>query len=219
MCRLLAVTSVAPFAIADYVRPFAAIAKGSREYQGHGWGCAWQEAGAWRTHHSISPIWDDVAAGAEAGLPRTRVLVAHARSAFRDEGITVENNMPFVIPPLAFAFNGELQGVRIAAQGRIGAEKLFRFLVRVGAAEGVEALRRAVGLVEQRTRHVRAMNFVLGGEGRFLVSSSFSQDPEYFTLYTRRTSDTAAVCSGPLLDEPGWMPLANRTTEEIPWFS
>ena len=46
---------------------------------------------------------------------------------FRNEGIAVENNMPFLSGRHGFVFNGELRGVRIAATGRIGAEKLFRF--------------------------------------------------------------------------------------------
>ena len=30
---------------------FAAIARDSREYQGHGWGCAWLGDGEWRTRY------------------------------------------------------------------------------------------------------------------------------------------------------------------------
>ncbi|RPJ85234.1 MAG: hypothetical protein EHM13_01710, partial [Acidobacteria bacterium] len=116
MCRLLALTAAAPFAIPDHLRLFADVARTSREYQGHGWGCAWYEADAWHTYHSILPIWeDDLSVFGEA-----RILMAHARSAFRDEGIAVENNMPFLASPLAFIFNGELRGVRIAEKGRTG---------------------------------------------------------------------------------------------------
>lgn len=215
MCRILAVTAAAPFAPSDYLRPFAEVARTSREYQGHGWGCAWRENGEWRTYHSISPVWeDDVGRFATA-----TVLMAHARSAFRDEGIAVENNMPFVDSRLAFVFNGELRGVRIREAGRIGAEKLFRFLASRGAADGADAMRTAVRLVGQRTRYVRAMNLVLGAPGSFVVASSFGEDDEYFTLHARRDADAAAVCSRPLGGEPGWTPLANGTIEVIPWFS
>jgi glutamine amidotransferase len=149
------------------------------------------------------------------------VLVAHARSAFRDEGIAVENNMPFVEASLAFAFNGELRGVRIAESGRIGAEKLFRFLVKQGAARDDAAARTAVRLVGQRTRYVRAMNFVLAGPGRFVVCSSFNEEADYFTLHAWRGPGATVVCSAPCGggDEAAWEPLPNGTLEVIPWVS
>jgi glutamine amidotransferase len=216
MCRLLAVTAADPVPMTAHLRAFAGIAKGSREYQGHGWGCAWQEAGNWRTYHTVSPIWED-------DLDRfgpARVFVAHARSAFRDEGIRVENNMPFVEASLAFVFNGELRGVRIAEKGRIGAEKLFRFLARHGAVGGEDAARAAVRLVEQRTRYVRAMNFVLGGDGRFVVCSSFNEDADYFTLHARREAGVSVVCSAPYGEDGStWTPIPTATCEVIRWFS
>jgi len=36
--------------------------------------------------------------------------VAHARSAFEDKDIVVENNMPFTDGERVFIFNGELRG-------------------------------------------------------------------------------------------------------------
>jgi glutamine amidotransferase len=215
VCRLLAVTSAAPFAVAAHLRPFAEVARNSREYQGHGWGCTWQDGGAWRAHHSIRPIWeDDLTAFGEA-----RVLMVHARSAFRDEDIVVENNMPFLDGRLAFAFNGELRGVRIAEQGRIGAEKLFRFLVRTGGAESLEGLRRSVQLVERRSRYVRAMNLVIGRPGGFLLCTTFNEDADYFTLHVKQQDGAAVICSRPHGAEAGWRALPNNTIEAIPWFS
>jgi hypothetical protein len=215
VCRLLAVTAATPFAIPDHLRRFALVAKNSREYQGHGWGCAWFDAGAWHTYHSILPIWeDDLAAFGD-----TRVLMAHARSAFRDEGIAVENNMPYLADPLAFVFNGELHGVRIAENGRTGAEKLFRFLVRSGGESGVDGLRRSLSLVRRRSRYVRAMNLVIGGPGRFLLGTSFGEDEDYFTMHVRQGEGRTVVCSRPCDDEAGWRPVPNHTIEAIPWFS
>ena len=222
MCRLLAVTAATPFAMADHLVPFAEVARRSREYQGHGWGCTWQEDGTWHSHHSVSPMWEDDL----SRFGQARVLMAHARSAYRDEGIAVENNMPFIRQPLAFVFNGELRGVRIAETGRIGAEKLFRFLAARGAADGADRMRAAVRLVQQRTRYVRAMNFVIGAPGIFLLCSTFNEDEEYFTLHVRRGRAMTAVCSAPY--EPGagtgappegWCPLSNGSIEVIPWFS
>jgi predicted glutamine amidotransferase len=216
MCRLLALTAAEPVELAGHLRAFAEVARRSREYQGHGWGCAWPEDGGWRTYHSPLPIWeDDLDRFGQAG-----VLIAHARSAFRDEGIRVENNMPFVDSSLAFAFNGELRGVRIAESGRIGAEKLFRFLAKHGAAQDAGAARTAVRLVRQRTRYVRAMNFVLATPGRFLVCSSFNEDADYFTLHARREARMTIVCSAPCeAGDNRWAPLPDGTLEVIPWFS
>ena len=215
MCRLLAVTAARPFAISDHLRHFADVARRSREYQGHGWGCAWFEGDRWRTHHSILPIWqDDLSPFGQA-----RTLMVHARSAFRDEGIAVENNMPFLSHSLAFIFNGELRGVRIAEKGRNGAEKLLRFLVRTGAAAGVEELRRSVELTTRRSRYVRAMNMIIGLPRRFLLCTSFNEDDDYFTMHAREKADMTLVCSRPYGDETGWRSIPNGTVEAFPWFS
>ena len=57
----------------------------------------------WRLYHGIDPGWE------APSPPRgyTRLLVAHARSAFRDEGIEVCNNMPFFDGRSLFLFNGD----------------------------------------------------------------------------------------------------------------
>lgn len=215
MCRLLAVTAARPVDMAAHLRAFAEIARKSREYQGHGWGCAWREGETWRTYHNVRPIWEDDLTS--FGTPS--VFVAHARSAFRDEGIVVENNMPFVEDGHAFVFNGELQGVRIAEAGRIGAEKLFRFMIRHQAGASADTMRTVVRLVGQRTRYIRAMNAVIAGHGRFLVCSTFSESPDYFTMHLKRTEDAVVLCSDPTDTGGGWTPLPNGSIEEIPWFS
>ena len=126
MCRLLCVHSQRPFAIEPHLDMFATIARDSPEYQGHGWGCAWLAGGKWRLYRDIRPVWDDQ----RDRFGETTLLLAHARSAFRDEGIRVENNMPFDDGRHVFIFNGELRGVRIREHGRIGAEKVFNYVKR-----------------------------------------------------------------------------------------
>ena len=59
MCRLLLVKSDRDFAIAEQLDRFAFIAKQSKEFQGHGWGCAYLENGAWKHYKNIQPIWLD----------------------------------------------------------------------------------------------------------------------------------------------------------------
>ena len=210
MCRLLAVRDVDPFPISDQLRALATIARDSKEFQGDGWGCTWWDGEAWQAYHSITPIWDD-------GLDRfgrTRVLVAHARSAFRNEGVAVENNMPFVAGDVAFAFNGELRGVRLAVPGRIGAEKLFGVLRRLGGDRTGAALRHAVDVVVRRTGYVRAMNFVLASGETIRIVSRFSEDPAYFTMYRKETATRQAVCSEAFAGDAGWLPIPNGTVLE-----
>ena len=91
------------------------------------------------------------------GFDRTTLLVAHARSAFRDEGIVVDNNMPFYDGERVFIFNGELRGVRLRETGRIGAEKVFNFIRLFDRGDPLAAVRRALPIIERRTRYVRAM--------------------------------------------------------------
>ncbi len=213
MCRLLAVRNARPFAIEDELRPFAGIARASRAYQGHGWGCAWLQDDGWRVYRNVKPIWeDDLARFGDA-----RVLVAHARSAYRDEGIAVENNMPFLCGPAAFVFNGELRGVRLREAGRIGAEKLFNFLLKAGAAAGWAALGRGIETVKTRTRYVRAMNFVLAVPGAFHAYSCFSEDPDYFTMHARPTATGVRISSEPFPGETGWVALPNDGLEVFSW--
>ena len=172
MCRLLAVHDSRPFDIGSHVRQLAAVARNSREYQGDGWGCAWLEAGQWCVYRDIRPIWEDDL----SRFGRTTLLLAHARSAFRNEGLDVANNMPFISGREVFIFNGEMRGVRIQAGGRIGAEKLFHFLERFGGNHQGQGLAKALAIVKRRSRYIRAMNFVLAHPEALYVHACFSED-------------------------------------------
>ena len=197
MCRMLCVASPGGFQIEEHVAALAAIAEHSVEYQGHGWGCAWREDGRWRSYHSIQPVWEDP----HRPVGHSTLLVAHARSAFRDEGIRIENNMPFRQGEQVFAFNGELRGVRIREEGRIGAEKIFNFMRRFDRGDLRVALERATGAIERRTQYVRAMNIVVAEPSQVCVASRFNESPEYFqmqrcTVGDVRTADgIRIVCS------------------------
>lgn len=208
MCRLLAVKSTLPFACEPHLRAFAHIAEHSREYQGHGWGCArLTRDGRWDMHKNIRPVWEDDLTSFED----TTLLIAHARSAFRNEGITVENNMPFCDDRHAFAFNGELHGVRIREQGRTGAEKVFSVIRRCNRGDLESALAAAARVIKQRTRYVRAMNIALSDGHHVCVHSAFNEDPDYFTMFTRSTKRGFIVCSQPYPGQAGWTPIENNT--------
>jgi glutamine amidotransferase len=212
MCRILAVMSRRPLAISPHLEQLARIARDSREYQGHGWGCAWIEDGRWRVYRDIRPIWED----SFDRFGQTRFLLAHARSAFRNEDIVVENNMPFIDGPHAFIFNGELHGVRIRAEGRIGAEKLFRFIRRFDGGDMLAALKKSLPIVQRRSAYVRAANIVIGDGEKLYLHSSYREDPEYFTMHMRKTADEVLVCSERYAPEAdGWAPVRNGEFMEV----
>lgn len=192
----------------ERLRAFAALCEQSKEYQGHGWGCAWLENGTWREHHSITPIWEDE----PPRIPQTSRFVAHARSAFQNEGITIENTMPFEHDERVFVFNGELRGVRIRSEGRIGAEKIFRYVTRFDP-DLLASLRRAVPIIEKRSEYVRAMNFIIATREGITIVSHYNEDEDYFTLH-RTVADGVTIVSSMPLDE-GWTPIPNKTIEVI----
>jgi glutamine amidotransferase len=211
MCRLLLVKSAHEFDIAEMLKRFSWIAKNSREYQGHGWGCAYLSNDSWRHYKNIRPIWeDDFSRFGQTGL-----LVAHARSAFRDEGIVVENNMPFYDERNVFIFNGELRGVRIAEQGRIGAEKIFNFIKRFDHGDMLDALTRGVELIRKRTKYIRAMNIIIAGKEGSYLASYFNEQPDYFTLHRSHQGNKLIIASDPLPDEGIWEGIPSNTVQAL----
>ena len=152
-------------------------------------------------HH---PIWQ---ANRDA-FGDAEILLVHARSAFRDEGIVVDNNMPFHDEERFFIFNGELQEVRLSSHGRIGAEKIFNFIKRFDRGDLQTALERGTQVINKRTRYLRAMNIIMAQGDQLFVSSHFNEDPNYFTLYKYQGKQTM-FCSQPL--GPDWQAIPNQT--------
>ena len=211
MCRLLLVRSQQSFAASAELERFAAIAKNSKEYQGHGWGCAWLADGRWHHYKNIKPIWEDDL----APFSETTLLIAHARSAFKDEGIVVDNNMPFHDDRHVFIFNGELRGVRIAEEGRIGAEKIFNFIKRFDRGHMLEALTKGVKIIGSRTKYIRAMNIIIADAEHAYVASQFNEAPDYFTLHYALDGGKLIVASDPLAGNEQWQPIASGTVKKL----
>ncbi len=209
MCRLLIVRSQNPFDPQYHLTQFASVAQNSKEYQGHGWGCAWKDEGqSWKIYRNLCPVWEDD----PSQFPRTSLLIAHARSAFEDRDIVVENNMPFFDGERVFIFNGELRGVKIREEGRIGAEKIFNFIRRFDRGDTLAALKKAVELIRNRTRYIRAMNIMMVKERTIYLSTYFTGDEEYFTIRFREDPELV-LCSEVYPSEKGWQGVANETVE------
>jgi len=192
---------------------FAHICKESKEYQGHGWGAVYLAGNQWKIIKNLDPIWTSDFDSFETA----RFLMVHARSAFRDQDICIENNMPFMDQRYSFAFNGELHGVRIKSEGRIGAEKLFNFIRRlnINREVNIAAFTKAVETVQRRTAYIRAMNMMMADvlTQKVYLCSLFHQDPEYFTLFVKRRSNGFIICSGKYPGESGWKTIPNNTIE------
>jgi len=205
MCRLLTVRSQTPFTITPHLQHFAHISENSKEYQGHGWGCAYLDsAGRWKFYRNIHPVWQD-----DLGqFDQTTLLVAHARSAFEDRDIVIENNMPFFDGRTVFIFNGELRGVKIRETGRIGAEKIFNYIRRFDKGDTRKALVKATAIIKKKTRHIRGMNIIMVNEKGIFLFSFFSEDEEYFTLRYREDRQLI-ICSAPYPDKHTWQRIAN----------
>jgi len=178
MCRIMAVKSKSPVLISEYLNDMASICEKSKEYQGHGWGVMYLQDGRWNEYKQINPIW-------ESHLPilgESQMFIIHARSAFQDELIEIEYNMPYLQSDIVFAFNGELRGVKIKSQGTIGAQKLFNYMLKFENRGLVNALSTTTDIIQKRSDYVRAMNIVVSDGDKFYVSSLFNEDPDYFTM-------------------------------------
>ncbi|MGD8777830.1 MAG: class II glutamine amidotransferase [Ignavibacteria bacterium] len=211
MCRLLYIRSKEEFEIKHYLEKFAEISKNSKEYQGHGWGCAYLVNNEWKYYKNINPVWEDDFS--KFGM--TTLLVAHARSAFQDKDIVVENNMPFYDDKYIFIFNGELRGVRIKEEGRIGAEKIFNFIKKFDKDDAESMLAKGVEQIKKRTKYLRAMNIILADKNNAYVSSDFSEDPDYFTMHSKNENGKIIICSDPFKNESGWEKIENSSVRKI----
>ena len=127
--------------------------------------------------------------------------------------ISVENNMPFFYQKQAFIFNGELRGVRVKSDGRIGAEKLFHFIKRFDRGDLLEAMNRSIPVIHKRSQSIRGMNIIMGDGQRIYLNSFFSEDGEYFTMHYRREKGTLIVCSEPYPGQDDWLKIKNHTME------
>ena len=232
--------SKTPFSIVEQLKPFAELSKNSVEYQGHGWGCSWLPAadsseniadiplsptnthsnqtsnanfdGKWHHYRNINPIWvTDL-----SNFPETTLLLVHARSAFRDEGIAIENNMPFSDDDSVFIFNGELRGVKIKSDGRIGAEKIYNYIRRLDKGNKQAALDKSVSIIDKRTSYIRAMNILFSDGETSVVSSTYNENPDYFQMHRSVKHGMTRICSQPFPGEDDWQRIDNNITEVIP---
>ncbi len=212
MCRILFAQEDIPFNISKYLLPFASMCRASKEYQGHGWGFSYLVNNQWVTSKKLVPIWDSTF----PNTIRTKRIIIHARSAFENKHITIENNMPFGDEDEIFVFNGELRKVKLNVEGRIGAEKIFNFIKRFKKQGYARAIKRAADIFQQRSEYIRALNIIISETNRTFVYSDYNEDAEYFTLYQLIEDDKKIVCSQRLMSlGDAWQDIATKTIKTI----
>ena len=202
---------------------FSHISKNSKEFQGHGWGTTYKlpedlqtnSHSTFSTYKNIKPIWQDKESW--DSLPQTPLIIVHARSAFEDKGIIIENNMPFEDENFSFIFNGELRGVKIREEGRIGAEKIFNFIkkfikLKKDTKLGFET---ALKLIKIKTEFIRGLNIILleKNTNKLFVTNNFNdKEPDYYQMYERtvpfKDSTMTIISSDPYnFKQEGWTKL------------
>ncbi len=119
--------------------------------------------------------------------------------------------MPFYDDRYVFVFNGELRGVKIKESGRIGAEKIFNYIKKFDKGDFLQTLKKAVGIIERKTRYIRAMNMIISDKQAVYVASQFRSDPDYFTMHYKQSNGELIICSEKYPDENNWQKIANYT--------
>ncbi len=211
MCRLLLIKSKNSFDIKNQLKKFSRVAHSSPEYQGNGWGCAYISGDSWKLYKDLIPIWED-----DLGqFGHTTLLIAHARSAGDDEPIAIECNMPYNHNNFMYVFNGFLKGVRLPADGVIGSEKVFNYILRFHNSDLFEAFSRGLEIIRKRSEYIKALNIVMTDKEQVCVCSIYSENKDYYTLFSKTSNDTLMICSAPFPGENDWAAIKNNTVTQF----
>jgi predicted glutamine amidotransferase len=221
MCRFLLIRANTVFQPKDILGKFAESAAASRapdgDWQGDGWGVSWLNDGEeWITHKSLKPIWEDTLIFSE--IPKSRVVVAHARSAsFPGQKNILEYNQPFVAGRYAFVFNGLLKSVSLSSpvDGKIGSQKIWSLALDfLRRREPAAAMSDLVQTLESHARAILALNLGLLEKKRFFVYCRQAEGGAYYQLHVSREGSRTMVCSE-ILDGFPFQPLPRNCVLEI----
>ncbi len=211
MCRLMLVRADSEIPMFPFLEGFAELCRSSSEFQGDGWGIHHRSGDCHEKYKSIEAIWKNDM----RSFGRANLMLVHARSAFRDSPITIDQTMPFGDGQTGFAFNGELHGVQLQTPGENGAQKIFNLISRLLDRDAERGFQRAISAVQKRTSRMRAMNIIHINGQHIWYSSTFTQAPAYFTLHIRRTPGLVVLCSQPLPGLSDWRPVPNNCVEVL----
>lgn len=206
MCRFLLVKSKEIVKPEKLLKEFALMCQKSHapdgDWQGDGWGVAWQEHNSWKLHKSLSPIWEDQ--DVFSSFPQTNIFAVHARSAgFPQHKNNLEYNQPYLNNNLCFVFNGMIRGVSLTRvlEGQIGAQKIFSFLQEeISHKDGQMSLKILDETILNNSKLVEGMNIGLILNGNLYVLCRYSKNPDYFSMHHFRNRDLTLICSEKIAD-------------------
>lgn len=200
MCRFLLAKSKNNLNPEPVLNQFADMCRDSQteegDWQGDGWGVSWINTnGGWQLEKSLKPIWEDREQFNK--IPKTRVLVAHARSAtFAKHKGNIDYNQPFLNGGYCYVFNGMLKGVRLKAEGQIGAQKVWSLLQNeLVTNKPLQALENINRTLRKNSREIKGLNIGLTVKDNFFVLCGKQNNGEYFTLRKMLGGDTQIICS------------------------
>lgn len=130
-------------------------------------------------------------------VPKTRALVAHARSAtFPEHKGNIDYNEPYLSGDYCYVFNGMLKGVRLEAEGEIGAQKIWSLLQKeLTTNEPFRALENISEMLRKNSRSIKGLNIALAKKDNFFVVCGKQGSGDYFTLRKLLNGDLEIICS------------------------
>ena len=204
MCRFLLVRSEQPIDPQPLLQEFAAMCEKSRapdgDWQGDGYGIAWNWDGKWQLYKSLVPIWKETKTFQTVG--ETDLFVAHARSAgFPQHKGIVQYNQPYIRDSFCFVFNGMIRGVKLSIplEGTIGAQKIFSlFLYEAQKSNTDMALRSLRSQIHSHAKAIEGMNIGVVHEGKLHALCDYEKQEDYFGLRFAQKGSLSMICSQPL---------------------
>ena len=104
-----------------------------------------------------------------------------------------------------------MRGVKIKADGRIGAEKIFNFIKRFDKDGMEKALPKGIEIIKNRSTYIRAMNIITAEKDKVHYSSLYNEDKEYFQMHYKQSNNELIICSEVYPNETGWTKIANKS--------
>ncbi|PIT90356.1 MAG: hypothetical protein COU22_02585 [Candidatus Komeilibacteria bacterium CG10_big_fil_rev_8_21_14_0_10_41_13] len=197
MCRFLLVNTSQEENHQALLKEFIVRCRQSQEDQKDGWGLAYLSKGKLKIIKDLQPVWQSLEV---ESLPETDFLLLHARSALENTSVDdLNNNQPFYEQGVLYAFNGLVKKVRLKMPGRIGAHKIFNFILsKIKDLPLMEALEASVKSLSLNSGYLRALNLLLVTGEQAAVSCNYNEEPDYFTVHYGQTDDSLVISSEPL---------------------